>query len=175
MNLTDKQKELTLDMFNEDPNIINITKKVFEDQSLDGRSKEGRAVSKFLAENGLRAQTTKRPKSDDVTLVEEQVEKILNALGFLQQEYMPIAINSFKIGDEEFFLPSKGMVKENFGTYIEAEQVELNKMARVCSHMSDALNQASKLGWEFVNASHANTDDYITHFYYMKRKRSSEK
>jgi len=56
----------------------------------------------------------------------EQVEKILNALGFLQQEYMPIAINSFKIGDEEFFLPSKGMVKENFGTYIEAEQVELN-------------------------------------------------
>tara|TARA_Y100001938_G_C8092208_1_gene435731 strand:- start:1766 stop:2452 length:687 start_codon:yes stop_codon:yes gene_type:complete len=56
----------------------------------------------------------------------EQVEKILNALGFLQQEYMPIAISSFKIGDEEFFLPSKGMVKENFGTYIEAEQVELN-------------------------------------------------
>ena len=30
MDLTDEQKELTLDMFNEDPNIINITKKVFE-------------------------------------------------------------------------------------------------------------------------------------------------
>ena len=77
MNLTDKQKELALDMFNDDPNIINITKKVFEDESLDGRSKEGRAVSKFLAENGLRAQTTKRPKSDDVTLSEEQIGKIL--------------------------------------------------------------------------------------------------
>ncbi len=77
MDLTDNQKEFALEMFQDDPNIINITKKVFEDDSLDGRSKEGRAVSKFLAENGLRAQTTKRPKSDDVTLSESQVEKVL--------------------------------------------------------------------------------------------------
>lgn len=77
MNLTEEQKELALNMFNDDPNIINITKKVFEDDSLDGRSKEGRAVSKFLAENGLKAQTTKRPKSDDVTLSEDQIDKVL--------------------------------------------------------------------------------------------------
>ena len=63
ITLTDAQKEFALQMFQDDPNIINITKKVFEDESLDGRSKEGRAVSKFLAENGLRAQTTKRAKS----------------------------------------------------------------------------------------------------------------
>ena len=76
----------------------------------------------------------------------------------------------------------KGMIKSKYKHFIRfdtgrvtPEQVELNKMARVCSHMSDALYQASKLGWEFVNASHANTDDYITHFYYMKRKRSSNK
>ena len=76
ITLTDTQKEFALQMFQDDPNIINITKKVFEDEFLDGRSKEGRAVSKFLAENGLRAQTTKRAKSDDVELSEEQVEKI---------------------------------------------------------------------------------------------------
>ena len=70
-----------MEMFNDDPNIINITKKVFKDDSLDGRSKEGRAVSKFLAENGLRAKTTKRPKSDDVTLSEEQVDKVLEMEG----------------------------------------------------------------------------------------------
>ena len=75
--LTDQQKDFTLEMFQDDPNIINITKKVFEDDSLDGRSKEGRAVSKFLAENGLRAKTTKRPKSDNVTLSEEQIDKVL--------------------------------------------------------------------------------------------------
>ena len=44
-------------------------------------------------------------------------------------------------------------------------------MARSCSHMSDALYQASKLGWEFINASHINTDEFITHFYYMKKKK----
>ena len=75
--LTDQQKDFALEMFQDDPNIINITKKVFEDDSLDGRSKEGRAVSKFLAENGLRAKTTKRPKSDNVTLSEEQIDKVL--------------------------------------------------------------------------------------------------
>ena len=76
----------------------------------------------------------------------------------------------------------KGMIKSRYKHFVKfntgritPEQVELNKLARVCNHMSDALYQASKLGWEFVNASHANTDDYITHFYYMKRKRSSEK
>jgi len=56
----------------------------------------------------------------------EIVENILKALGFLQTQYMPIAISSFKIGEEEFFLPKPGMVEENFGTYIEAEQIELN-------------------------------------------------
>tara|TARA_Y100001972_G_scaffold75326_1_gene91560 strand:- start:2727 stop:3410 length:684 start_codon:yes stop_codon:yes gene_type:complete len=56
----------------------------------------------------------------------EVVENILKALGFLQTQYMPIAISSFKIGEEEFFLPKPGMVEENFGTYIEAEQIELN-------------------------------------------------
>jgi hypothetical protein len=76
----------------------------------------------------------------------------------------------------------KGMIKSNYKHFVKfetgritPEQVELNKMARACSHMSDALYQASKLGWEFVNASHINTEYYVTHFYYMKRKRSSEK
>ena len=81
INLTDEQKEFALNMFNDDPNIINITKEVFKDDSLDGRSKEGRAVSKFLAKNGLQTQTTKRQKSDDVTLSEDQVEKILEMEG----------------------------------------------------------------------------------------------
>ena len=81
ITLTKEQEEFAMEMFQDDPNIINITKRVFEDESLDGRSKEGRAVSKFLAKNGLRTQTTKRPKSDDVTLSEEQVDKVLEMEG----------------------------------------------------------------------------------------------
>jgi hypothetical protein len=77
IKLTDHQKEFILNIFKDEPNIINITKKVFNDDKLDGRSKEGRAVSKFLAKNGMKAKTTKRPKSEDVELSEEQIEQVL--------------------------------------------------------------------------------------------------
>ena len=75
----------------------------------------------------------------------------------------------------------KGMIKSRYKHFVKfdtgritPEQVELNKLARVCSHMSDALYQASKLGWEFINASHVSNEDFITHFYYMKRKRDNK-
>ena len=81
IDLTKEQKQKILEEFQKDPSIINITKIVFNNNDLDGRSKEGRSVIKFLAENGLRAKTTKRPKSEDVTLTEEQVEKVLEMEG----------------------------------------------------------------------------------------------
>ena len=75
----------------------------------------------------------------------------------------------------------KGMLKSSYKHFVRfdtgkitPEQVELNKLARVCSHMSDALYQASKLGWEFINASHVSNEDFITHFYYMKRKKDNK-
>jgi len=75
--LSDDQKESILNIFKENPNIIEITKKVFNDHKLDGRSKEGRAVSKFLAENGLKAKTTKRAKSENINLSQDQIDEIL--------------------------------------------------------------------------------------------------
>ena len=76
----------------------------------------------------------------------------------------------------------KSMIKSKYKHFVRfdtgritPEQIELNKMARACRHMSDALYQASKLGWEFINASHTSNDDFITHFYYMKRKRQDDK
>ena len=76
----------------------------------------------------------------------------------------------------------KSMIKSKYKHFVRfdtgritPEQMELNKMARACRHMSDALYQASKLGWEFINASHTSNDDFITHFYYMKRKRQDDK
>tara|TARA_B100000965_G_C19576712_1_gene751647 strand:+ start:124 stop:582 length:459 start_codon:yes stop_codon:yes gene_type:complete len=72
----------------------------------------------------------------------------------------------------------KGMIKSRYKHFVRfdtgkitPEQMELNKMARSCSHMSDALYQASKLGWEFISASHVSNEEFITHYYYMKRKR----
>ncbi len=71
-DLTEEQKNKILKEFDKNPNIIDITKIVFEDESLDGRSKEGRSVTKFLAENGLKAKTTKHKKVESIELTEEQ-------------------------------------------------------------------------------------------------------
>ena len=76
IDLTEDQKDKILEIFQEEANILNITKIIFEDDSLDGRSKEGRAVTKFLAKNGLKAKTTKRDKTEDIALNENQIEKI---------------------------------------------------------------------------------------------------
>lgn len=76
IDLTEEQKDLILESFRKDPNIINITKIVFDDESLDGRSKEGRAVTKFLAENGLKTKTTKREKQKELNLTKDQLDLI---------------------------------------------------------------------------------------------------
>jgi len=76
IRLTDHQKEFILNIFKDEPNIINITKKVFDDDKLDGRSKEGRAVSKFLAKNGMKAKTTKQEKSKEINFTENQLHSI---------------------------------------------------------------------------------------------------
>jgi hypothetical protein len=75
----------------------------------------------------------------------------------------------------------KSMIKSKYKHFVRfdtgkitPEQIELNKMARVVSHMSDALNAASKLGWEFINASHTSTDEFVTHYYYMRRAREKK-
>ena len=42
--LTEAQKQKILSEFEKDPSIINITKVVFNNDELDGRSNDGRAV-----------------------------------------------------------------------------------------------------------------------------------
>ena len=47
-------------------------------------------------------------------------------IDFVGEQYQPISLDKFTLNNETFFLPKGGMEDENFGTYIEAEQVELN-------------------------------------------------
>ena len=76
IQLSEEQKKLILSSFEADPNIINITRIVFKDETLDGRAKEGRAVTKFLAKNGHKAKTTKRSKVNDIIFTEDQLSEI---------------------------------------------------------------------------------------------------
>ena len=54
-----------------------------------------------------------------------EAEKLMECLAFVNREYIPIDIKSFKVGDEKFFLPENLMGKSSFGRYIEAEQLEI--------------------------------------------------
>lgn len=104
IELTEEQKEEILKNFKKDPNIINITKIVFNDEKLDGRSKEGRTVTKFLAENGLKTKTTKHEKVEDVEITPEQFEKI--------DELLDKGMNTSQIADIIFEGEVKRLSKE---------------------------------------------------------------
>ena len=79
--LTEEQKSKIIKEFNNGLDIYSITKIVFENEKLDGRSKEGRSVIKFLAENGLKGKTTKHKKVKEIILTEDQHEIIKERVG----------------------------------------------------------------------------------------------
>ena len=68
MRLSKEQKEKVLDQFKITPDLNVITQVVFNDEELDGRSKEGRAIRSFLAEQGRQYNTTKSEKKKFVNL-----------------------------------------------------------------------------------------------------------
>lgn len=74
MNLSKEQKEQILEKFKERQDLNWITQEVFNDPSLKGTHKEGRAVRAFLAEQGRQYNTTKSEKKTNVVLSEEQME-----------------------------------------------------------------------------------------------------
>lgn len=70
--LNESQKAQIITEFNKDPDLRRIVQVVFNDKSLDGRSVQGRAVRKFLANNGQKAKTTLFEKAEHVELTTEQ-------------------------------------------------------------------------------------------------------
>ncbi len=77
MNLSKEQKDFLRENASKIPDLIDLTKQCFEDDSLDGRSKEGRAVRKFLVENSIDFKTTARIPVEAIEFTEEQTEFII--------------------------------------------------------------------------------------------------
>jgi hypothetical protein len=65
------------------------------------------------------------PESEISLLDLDVANDIMTSLGFVNDAYVPIGIDSFTIGDEKFILPENLMKSSSFGRYIEAEQLEL--------------------------------------------------
>jgi len=56
----------------------------------------------------------------------DDIEEILTSISFLNDIYTPIALDKFTFKNDVYYLPEPGMATENFGTFIEAEQIELH-------------------------------------------------
>ena len=77
MKLSEKQKQFITDNFNKINDLIELTRQTFKNENLDGRTKEGRAVRKFLVDNNLNYKTTEKEKRENIEFTQEQKEFIV--------------------------------------------------------------------------------------------------
>jgi len=124
MELNDEQKQWLRENYNTTPSLIELTRQLFMDDSLDGRTKEGRLVREFLAQAGMKYNTTQR----DIHVVELTEEQ----KGFVVQ-YAEDGMTAFQIAGLLFpevnMTPlSKEMIvvnnylKENAPSFVKAEE-----------------------------------------------------
>ena len=76
INLTEEQRKYIDDNYESTPDLIALTKAAFMDESLDGRSREGRAVREYMASKDYKYKTTKVEKVKGVNLTKDQKEFI---------------------------------------------------------------------------------------------------
>ena len=73
----------------------------------------------------------------------EEVDNALKEMSFLNETYEPIALSKFTINNETYYMPEVGMADDNFGTYIEAEQVEIHNQRLEKGDLSVIPKQAA--------------------------------
>jgi hypothetical protein len=76
INLTEEQESFINKNCSKITDLIELTRAVFMDDSLDGRTKEGRAVRAYLIKIGKEFSTTKNAPAKDINLTEENKEFI---------------------------------------------------------------------------------------------------
>jgi hypothetical protein len=77
MKLTQEQKDFIVENKDTITDLIELTRATFSDDTLDGRTKEGRAVRKFLVQENIGFNTTQHEKKEDIKFNEEQEQFII--------------------------------------------------------------------------------------------------
>ena len=72
--LTDEQKKLIAENYKSIPDLTRLTQIVSGDDTIDGRSKIGRSIRKFMVDQGLNYQTSKHSKVEEIVLTDEEKE-----------------------------------------------------------------------------------------------------
>lgn len=78
MILTDEQEQLIKDTYRTTTDLNEITRSVFENPEIDGRSKEGRLIRSYMIETGLKFKTATRVKKEGIQFTKEQREFIVD-------------------------------------------------------------------------------------------------
>jgi hypothetical protein len=63
---------------------------------------------------------------DDMKNVDmSQIERVIEVIGMLTQEYEPKGIRSFELEGETYYFPSEALKKNTYGDFIEATQLDM--------------------------------------------------
>jgi|GEM_PF-711551 len=84
--------------------LMTMVRKIFRNEKLDGRCKEGRAVTKYLASKGFHYKTSKFKKRDEIVFTDDQVEFIINQAKLKSK---PMSIARIVFGDNNLHQFSK--------------------------------------------------------------------
>lgn len=90
INLNDDQVRFIVEMFKTTPDLKIITQKLFEDDSLDGRSQEGRAVRSVLVKENLKYKTSVQEKVGEISLSKAEKE-------FLLSDSVKVGMNALEV------------------------------------------------------------------------------
>jgi len=111
--LSDEQKSFIDNNISRITDLIEMTRAVFMDESLDGRTKEGRAVRAYLIKKGEQFSTTKAAPAKKVTLTEEHKEFI--------KEYSKDGTNAYQIA--KIIFPEEDITPLSKQTTVIAEYI----------------------------------------------------
>jgi hypothetical protein len=76
--LNEDQQRFVIEMFKTTPDLRVITQKLFENETLDGRSQEGRAVREFLSKENLKYKTSVQERAGEVSLSKSDKEFLMS-------------------------------------------------------------------------------------------------
>lgn len=77
MSLTEEQKQAIQNAYRKSTDLNEITREVFANPDIDGRSKEGRLVRSYMISSGLKFKTARRVKQEGIEFTDEQKQFIV--------------------------------------------------------------------------------------------------
>ena len=123
--LTEDQKEFVKQNFQKIPDLIELTRATFKDGTIDGRSKQGRAVRKYLTDNEIKYKTTKHKEVPPIVLSLEQKDFI--------HQYSQDGMSSFQIAQLLFpdgSVKKLGREQRAVGNYLDAAKQQKKEESR---------------------------------------------